>query len=370
MAADMHAYYGAYIDGLELRAASELTDADLQQNLMIMGSPSSNPLLDELNGALPVWFGDDEFVFGGYRYQEPGHGIALIHPSPFAQGRWIMLYAGNEFGGVYSTFTVPTGGEDYVTVRGRGTPQQEGDLCRDGEVWGFHHEWDDDSRAAWDAWIDGLHSTTSEHHLFFYEAASEAADAMDWLADYQDTRYQAILEALEVEALDDPIRTYFYADVATKAQMTGQSGYAHANYPNLEDHMVFGDGVYSYGAHEDVHVIAWHRWGDTNYALTGEGLAVSVDGEWWGEPTENWVVEYRDDGSLPTLQALIDDFWGHDDGITYPVAGHFVAFLRDGWGAETVRKLYLAEDLEAAFEEELGMGLNALEEAWLGTVEG
>jgi len=367
-AAVIQSYYAGYIPGLELRAYDDLSEADRQLNLMIMGSPDSNPLLSELNGDLPVWFGADEFVFGGYRYDEPGHGITLIHPNPFAPDRWITLYAGNSFGGSYGTFSIPTGGQDYNTVRGRGTPQQQGDLCRDGEVWGFHAAWDDDQRADWEAWVDSLHSTTGDHHVFHYVPGGDAADEMSWLADWQDTRYRAILSTLDMDALDQPIQAYLYPDNATKGRVTGDAGNAHANYPNLEVHMVYGDGVHAVGAHEDVHVLSWHHWGDTNFALMGEGLAVMVDGEWWGEPLSDWMVSYRDDGSLPSLSALTNDFWGTSDTITYPVAGHFVDFLMGGWGVETVKTLYLAPDLEQAFEDELGMDAASLEEAWLATV--
>ena len=362
--------YASYVGELELRAAADQSEGDRQLNLMIMGSPDSNPVLHELNGTLPVWFGDDEFVFGGYRYGEPGHGIALIHPSPWAPERWITLYAGNSFGGSYSTFTIPTGSHDYNSVRGRGTPQQQGDLCRDGEVWGFYQPWDEDDRATWEAWTASLHTTHGDHHDFHFVPGSEAADDMSWLADWQDTRYRAILNVLDMEALEQPIQAYLYPDNATKGEVTGSTGNAHANYPNLEVHMVYGDGVYAVGAHEDVHVLAWHRWGETNYALMGEGLAVMVDGEWWGQPLEDWVASYRDDGSLPSLTDLMDDFWSTDDTITYPVAGHFVDWLLTTWDVETVQALYLAEDLEQAFEDHLGMDLAAVEQAWLATVEG
>ncbi len=368
-AARMRDYYAAYMGSLELRAAEDVSEADRELNLMILGSPDSNPLLSELNGSLPVWFGDGEFVFGGYRYAEPGHGIAMVHPNPWAPDRWITLYAGNSWGGSYSTFTIPTGNQDYHTVRGRGTPQQEGDLCRDGEVWGFHQPWDDDQRAGWEEWTASLQTTHGDHHDFHYVSGGEAADDMSLLGDWQDTRYRAILATLDMEALDEPIQAYLYPDNATKGEITGSSGNAHANVTNLEVHMVYSASVHAVGAHEDVHVLAWQLWGDTSYTLMGEGLAVMVDGDWWGEPLSDWMVEFQLEGTLPPLRELIDDFWGTDDTITYPVAGHFVDFLITGWGVETVRTLYLAEDLEQAFEDELGMDVAALEEAWLETVE-
>jgi len=362
-------YYAPYMGDFELRAYAELSEEDRLLNLFIMGSPVSNPLLTELNGSLPVWFGEGEFVFGGYRYQEPGHGLALIHPSPFTEGRWITLYAGNSFGGSYSTFTIGTGAHDYETVRGRGTVQQEGDLCRDGESWGFYGAWDEDSRAEWDAWVESQWSIASENHVFFYEPVGEASEDMDWLPSWQEERYQDILNTLQLEALEYPIHTYLYPDNDTKGEITGSSGNAHANYPNFEVHEVYGDGTFAIGAHEDVHVVAWHRWGEAGSALLGEGLAVAVDGDWWGIPLTDWMITFRDEGTLPPLEDLIDDFWSFDDTVTYPVAGHFVDFLLDGWGVDSVRAAYLRSDLDQAFKDELGMSVAELEEAWLATVE-
>lgn len=319
-----------------------------------------------MNGSLPVYFEDGAFLFGGYRYEEHGNGIALVHPSPFDPDRMVLVYAGNSFEGAYSTFTIWTGQYDYETTRGQGTLQQEGRLCRDGEVWGFYAEWDDDYRGAWDEWRAGLEDAESEHHVFTYEPDGAADADIDTILSFQDSEYAHILSTLEVDALDEPITWYLYEDNATKGEVTGDSGNGHANPLNLEVHAVYGPDVAAIGAHEDVHVIAWYRIGDTGFALLGEGMAVMVDGEWWGEPLENWASEYRDE--LPSLRSLADDFWDYDEGMTYPVSGHFVAFLLDGWGIDTLKSLYVAPDLATAFEDELGLTMEEVEAAWLATI--
>lgn len=122
------------------------------------------------------------------------------------------------------------------------------------------------------------------------------------------------------------------------------------------------------GAHEDVHVIAQERIGSTDYTLLGEGLAVWADQEWWGEPLEHWVVTYRNHGSLPTLDTLIDEFWSLDSGITYPVAGHFMGFLADDYGVDAVKRIDVADDVRVAFEDEIGIPIAELETAWLASV--
>ena len=369
LATEMRSWYGGYLDSFELREAGDLTDDDRELDLFVLGAPATNSLLQQLNGTLPVWFEDDRFTFGGYRWPDPGHGISLIHRNPFESDRFLTIYAGNTLDGAASTFTVMTGASDYVAVRGGWTMQLEGDLCRDGDVWSFVpdriHE---NPRDPWDEYNDGLESTAGAHHEFLYEPGSYAADNIDALAPWQTDEYERALEMMEVDALELPIRTWLYPDNGTKGQVTGNSGNGHANSMNYEVHEVYSAAVQAVGAHEDVHVIAWHRIGDTDFPLMGEGLAVWVNGPWWGEPLEDWVAQYRDDGTLPSLQELIDSFWTISDGITYPVAGHFVGWLEAEYGIEVVKDLYLAPELEGALMATLGMGLAEIELAWLASV--
>ena len=361
-------WYGKSIS-LEVRAYADLSEADKQENLFVLGSPASNPLLTEMNGSLPVWFEDGDFVFGGRRYDEHGNGIAFIHPSPFAKGKWIVGYTGNSYEGMYSTFTIWTGAADFETTRGRGVLLQEGKLCHEGDVWG----WDTDlvttdGWPTWESWLDETDELVTAHHVFRYLRDSYAAKNIDWASQYQEDRYADVLDRLEIEPLDEPITSHLYPDNATKGAITGDYGNGHANDLNYENHMVFGADLSAMGSHEDVHVIAWYRIGEAQFALLGEGLAVAMDGDWWGDSLSSWASKFKGDGSLPSLAELEDDFGNLDDTTSYPVAGYFVEWLLDTYGADTVKALYVAPDLDAAFESELGMTHDEVEKAWLASI--
>lgn len=358
-------WYGPWID-VETVPADSITDEQKSSDLIVLGSPDSNPLLLELDGLLPVRFREDgSFEFGGYLYDEPGHGIALISPNPWNDEQWILLYAGVTFDGMYSTFTVYTGWHDYATVRGGWTLQQQGTLCRDQVPWGWYRKYDEDLRKPWDAWVGTLEVESGEWHILHFEEDSDGDQDRDWLLGRHDEDYLAAAALLEVEPLDVPIRTYLYTTTDLKEEMTGYAGYAHANPMNAETHHLYGEGVDATGPHEDVHVLAWHRIGDTSTSLMGEGLAVWVGGYWWGEPLDDWASEFLEDGEIPPLEDLIDDFWGFDDTVTYPLAGHFVGFLVDTWGLDAMKRLYTAPDLEEALLAETGLDLDGVEAAWL-----
>lgn len=367
MAQGLASAYRPLFDEFELVAASDISDAQRQQDLLILGSPKDNPLLLELNGHLPVWFEDDSFTFGGYRYTERGHGLGLIHPSPWAQGRHVVLFAGNSHAGSFATTTVHTGASDYVTVRGWGTEQQRGFFCRDGERWGFLATRDSDQRAAWDAWAAGLQRFEGPSHLFMFEEDSPAARNIEGLAEAEEQELQRVLELLQVEPLTLPIKTFYYSTNALKETHTGDPGNAQANTLNLEVHEVFGQ-VNAAGVHEDTHVVAWHRLGHTHNALLGEGLAVWASGGWHSETLDHWASLHRDSGELPTLTAMLADFRSIPDLVGYPSAGHFVQFVHDRWGLNTLKQLYVLRDIPGGSEQLLGMSMAELEAAWVQSI--
>jgi hypothetical protein len=126
-----------YIADFEMRAASELTAEDEQHNLFVVGWPAVNPVLQEMNGGLPVWFEDESFVFAGQRWEDADDGIALTSPSPFYASAMVLVFAGNTYQGAYDTLTVMTGAEDYVVVTGEGQDAERGSLCTDTEPWSY-----------------------------------------------------------------------------------------------------------------------------------------------------------------------------------------------------------------------------------------
>jgi hypothetical protein len=354
---------------MEPRRWSDLSSADRERDLFIVGYPNALPILEEMNGTLPVWFDPEGFTFGGYRYDEPGNGIVLVHPSPFSAGRLIRLHVGNSYAGAWSTFSIQTGSRDYNTTRGRNTVMQEGSLCRSGDRWGFVPDRDADYRPAWETWVAGLEVAHSEHHSFYYLSDSAAAAGIERLLRWQEEQYGAALDMLGLAPVEYPIRWYLYPDNETKGRITGRDGNAHANMLNFEVHAVYSEDLQAVGAHEDVHVVAWHQIGEATSVLLGEGIAVMVSGEWWGEPLAEVVAGHRSAGTLPTLRILIDDFWSLPETTSYPVAGHLVAWLIAEYGLDRVKALYMAVDLDAAFASELGRDTAQLESDWLATIE-
>lgn len=349
-------------------AADQLTDAQRAgSDLLVLGGADSNGLLGAFGDQLPVRFDADGFIFGGYRWDNPAHGIAIYHPNPWNPEHEVLLYAGNTLGGAQALYSIFTGEQDFHVTKGR-SPQMEGKLCRDGDRWGWFERRVTDFRADQEAFYAGWTTHETATHVFHYAPGSTFEGDLDFTPDYQEQAYAGILETLEVDGLDHPVHWYLYESNAEKEQATGNGGNGHADSVAYEVHAVYTPTVKAVGAHEDVHVVQKHRIGDTAYALLGEGMAVMVDDNWQGTPLDTWTQEHLSAGDLPTLTDLIDDFWGAGGGsdLGYGAGGSFNRFLIDTYGAASLKQLYGAPDVRQGFIDVLGRTDTELEADWHG----
>ncbi|MCB9670164.1 MAG: hypothetical protein H6734_11875 [Alphaproteobacteria bacterium] len=351
---------------LELVAASDLTEAQkASSDLFIVGGSDANPLLIELQGHLPVWFEPGRFTFGGYRWDAVGHGVGLVHPSPWAPGQHLLVFGGNTVHGAASLFSIPTGSLDHYVTRGS-MLQLEGRLCReDDALWGYREPRATDLRADWDAFADGLLSQSTAMHVFHYRAGSRFSNDPS-VADWQEDRLAEAIALLELEPPEHRIHWYLYEDNAEKADVTGDGGNGHANVSAFEVHAVHGPALSAMGAHEDVHVLQYEQLGRTSWAVLGEGMAVMTDGRWQGTPLRDWGAEHIAAGDLPALADLVDDFWGAGGGsdLGYGASGSFNAFVRETWGIDALKAVYTTSDLHQAFVDELGRTTAELDADW------
>jgi len=372
LAEQVRDWYADVLGYVRLVPASELTAEDREDyDLWVLGGSEHNALLTELNGSLPVRFEDGSFVFGGYRWDNPAHGIALYHPNPWNPARDVLVYGGNTTDGAYSLFTIYTGTEDFHVTRAR-SPQMEGGLCREGRPWTFVADRAADYREAFELATADWLEVRSARHVFHYAPGSTFAGVVDWLPEWQESEFDRILDMLEVDDLDHPVHWWMYESNELKGELTGSSGNGHADVVAYEVHAVYTPTVAAVGAHEDVHVVQHHRIGDTRYAVLGEGMAVMVDGTWHGVDLDVWAAEHLASGDLPGVQAMIDDFWGAGGGsdLGYGGSGAFNRFLYETYGVDALKELYLSQDLSADVVEVLGADVSELEAAWHARLEG
>ena len=143
-------------------------------------------------------------------------------------------------------------------------------------------------------------------------------------------------------------------------------------------HAAYEENAKCTGEHEDTHVIAAMLC-EPKADFLSEGLAMYMDGKWWGEDNLVWTKRYLDKGELLSTERLIrvdvdanteESFYDWDCAQTYPVAGAWTQFVMETYGAEKFKQFYCSEDFEKDAKALFGCSLGRLHELFVDWIRG
>lgn len=176
------------------------------------------------------------------------------------------------------------------------------------------------------------------HYAFHYKPGSFADKNICGVAEEQERCFTKITALLGIPFCDTI--QYFLTDSPEEngkilEELFGE--YAPGNGLAIGPNNVFAvynEQIRCVGAHEDTHLISY-AYCDPACELLSEGLAMFMDGKWWGKPNAEWVKAFLLDGSYRSVFELADDeaFWDTPCEISYPIAGAFTAYCMDRLGA-------------------------------------
>jgi len=131
-------------------------------------------------------------------------------------------------------------------------------------------------------------------------------------------------------------------DIGTKISLDGSEENSFI-VPPYSIHAVYEERIKCIGEHEDTHVIA-AQINEPSSDFLCEGLAMFMDGKWWGEPNKYWVKQFCQENICPKPSELIDisedKFWSIETRISYPLAGAWVDFFINEFGIDVFWNVY------------------------------
>jgi DNA-binding transcriptional ArsR family regulator len=105
-AIDLALFLGTFLEtsNLNYKIDTQVREEDLQKNLILIGGPKANILIDKINDKLPIYFDtkhDFNIVssFSKNVYTEDEVGIIVKMESPFEKGKEILVLSGRRFKG-------------------------------------------------------------------------------------------------------------------------------------------------------------------------------------------------------------------------------------------------------------------------------
>lgn len=192
---------------------------------------------------------------------------------------------------------------------------------------------------------DKIETHASTHYVFHFKAGSLAEKEIQMITQKQEQCYSKICDTLQVE-YPEKIHYYFTESPLEIGRVfweegTMCNGVALCGRSESKIYAVYNEAVKCIGSHEDTHLISFAiNYPESDFVV--EGLAMCMDGLWWGVSNEVWTGYYKNTHPELSIPLLLDnDFFAeHGCEITYPIAGAFTQFLIDTYGMDKYLELY------------------------------
>ncbi len=219
----------------------------------------------------------------------------------------------------------------------------------------------------------------SEHFIFYFRENSFAKQHIDSIKAIEERAYLHIVRSLSLD-YQGVISIYIY----DSPQDAGWDRIKAIAFPRTET----VEGIYSpagksigvkgAACHEIAHVISWNALGESGTQFVSEGIAVAMDGEWHSQSDtisglHQWANKFLEEGELPSLNALVNNWGEIPSAVSYPASGSFVKFLLENFDAEKLKQLFFKatpDDFSRNFKIIYGKSMTEIEQMWKMTIQG
>ncbi len=90
-----------YVPVFNVKLDTEVRESDLEQNLILIGGPITNKIMEKVNAKMPIRFenGNIKSTLSGSVYPEDEVGLIVKMKNPFNKDKYILVVAGKRFAG-------------------------------------------------------------------------------------------------------------------------------------------------------------------------------------------------------------------------------------------------------------------------------
>ncbi len=334
----------------------------LQKNLVVMGTPGSNPLLVEMTEGTPFRVDDQRVRIGQKEYRGTSLVLAFIRPNPMGDGSYALVLAAPHRAALLGLLDLPLGPTDYVLFRGGHVVEsgfldwsQPEDLVLGGgrNIRPDHQAWHE---------VD-----TQPVRVHFHPAEFRAAEAEAFGVDRR-MDVQKLQDFLELD-LSDGWDEYLYPSLDAKMLHTSAPGPTSVDLAAGAVHRVWrpGERVATWPA---AMVALWRTWGSTDLQGLLYGLSLLPEGELEDQPLQAWAARLAARGELARAERMIprQAFQGPDGGTLQVLGlGAFLQHMLDERGLEALELFYRqarAGSFRRKFREAMGTSLSRAEAGW------
>ena len=207
-------------------------------------------------------------------------------------------------------------------------------------------------------------SIRSNEVILFYQPGTFAGRHRLALLRSVEIAIEEVLEFMEEPEYERLLNVFYVGSRGEMEKLVGQPYTGCATWTASGIFLVCNPEWRSFDKHEITHVLTMGMWGspDPSSRWMIEGVSISNDG-WCREYSiDEIAAELLSQDNLPPLETLFTDYRELGEIKAGMYSGSFIGFLRETYGAHTVRELWKSGTIE--IEELLGVNTQQLEKSW------
>lgn len=327
-AEDRAAYLqGAHGVRTRVRADDQISDDEKKGNLLLLGW--NNRLLGTDGVPSPFRRTTSGLDFLGVLHSEPVADLMFFARSPYSAESFVFFWSRIDpeldrlmvlpfVGSDWAIF------QDFLVVRqGMFRPGTTWPPKRDANAEGDHGMSLSRLESQWS-------TRRTDHFVIRYDPETVSPSDLDAIASAREKAYTRADDALGGVDKPPTVKLYVYADAELKKKMTGVEDPAHSVPRKRELHMVPRFAI-APAPHEEIHLLAYRKYGPCYLTALYEGLAVGAVGSQQGLDIDVQASLMLESGVFPDLARLIDEEDGRALGeqVRWPSAGLLVQWLRE-----------------------------------------
>ena len=324
--------WGRWRTNLVLKPVDEVTTAELSRSaVLLVGTPTSNPYIQQLTKESPLTLHDNHFSFLDKPYENDRDVVTYLYPNPLSTGRAMYVITGFNEDAILRALNNRLRNHDYQVLRsnqririGNFSQQQQ-------TLWQYDPALDEDFEddimlvGATDRFRFYAHRTTPNHSLLS-EIILQREKMYDRISAFEGAK----------QPLNAPITYMLYSSLEEKAVVTNSMEFAHADIQTNTVHVALQDGIRGDLVNKEALLLARTMIGSSPHKVFEDGLGLMLSNEWFGTPIDDWVARISHAGFAIPASTLLDNTSYQQSSalLREPLSAAFVACLMNEWGQD------------------------------------
>lgn len=323
-------------DKMKFVASSDISETQLKEsNLIIIGTPDSNKVLQKIAGTIPLKFTKNGFVFDSIEYSNPKDIVHLMYYNPFNRSKLCYVISGNNETEILKNINLERVGDVRVSK------------SYETLALGFFKL---DERNNW-VLNDSLSRNyfkqekiinPRDHFIYTIHDRNITPALINKIKQIDHEGYEKLKSFVGVNLNSNNIKVHLYSTFEEKGLITDNTDLSNFIDSDSSIHIVVNNWINGDDFSKIAAFLLSSNLGKSKLDFMNKGFGIYFSNKWGNEGYKFWASKLYLSGNVPPLDSLLNNnTLNYISRFVYePLSGTFIDFLLSKYGKEKFLYFY------------------------------